>query len=182
MTQPTPNTLNAEYLPILTQGISVLLKQCCDRQAAQTNQPLTEDEKLNGVHLSAHTVSQLETVQQWASDRMTSLDYLAKQDKTTKAQALWALKPCPLSLSTLVQLLQQVNALALDDIGQSYIKSLLVGVAGALGELAHNALYLIALHHRATNPTQQPMPSPEDIWQPLSAIIKNITNNQGATK
>lgn len=175
MRNPINYTLNAEYLPILTQGISVLLKQCCDRQAAQTNQPLTEDEKPSGVHLSAHTVSQLETVQQWASDRIARLDYLTAQDKTTTEQALWALKPCPLALSTLAQLLQQVNALAQDDIGQSYIKSLLVGVASELGELTHYLLFLIALHHRATNPTPQPLPSPDDIWQQLKVTIKNIT-------
>lgn len=175
MRNPINYTLNAEYLPLLTLGISELLKQCCDLQAAQTNQPLTEDEKRNGVHLSAHTVSQLETVQQWASDRIARLDYLTAQDKTTTEQALWALKPCPLALSTLAQLLQQVNALAQDDIGQSYIKSLLVGVASELGELTHYLLFLIALHHRATNPTPQPLPSPDDIWQQLKVTIKNIT-------
>lgn len=173
--KPTNYRVNAEHLPLLTQGIFVLLEQCQNQQADSTNQPLTEDATTNAGHLSAHAVSQLETVQQWASDRIARLDYLTAQDKMTKAQALWALEPCPLALSTLVQLLQQVNALAQDDIDQSYINSLLVGVASELGELAHYLLFLIALHHRATNPNPQPLPSPDDIWQQLKVTIKNIT-------
>lgn len=173
--KPTNYRVNAEHLTLLTQGIFVLLEQCQNQQADSTNQPLTEDATTNAGHLSAHAVAQLETVQQWASDRIARLDYLTAQDKMTKEQALWALEPCPLALSTLVQLLQQVNALAQDDIGQSYVEPLLVGVASKLGELAHYLLFLIALHRRAINQTKQPMPSPDDIWQQLKKAIKHIT-------
>ncbi|MFY1027613.1 hypothetical protein ACE4RU_07750 [Actinobacillus seminis] len=168
-------TINDEYLSLLNQSISVLLTQCLGVQGDLSLLQWIEDERTDAAHLSAHVVSQLETVQQWASYRIEHLNSLATLDKTTKEQALWALSPCPLSLLDLARLLQQVNALAPGDIGRSYIQALLVGLASTLGDLAHNALFLIALHNRATNQTQQALPTREDIWQHLENAIKSIT-------
>lgn len=175
MTHAITYTINDEYLSLLNQSISVLLTQCLGVQGDLSLLQWIEDERADADHLSAHVVSQLETVQQWASYRIEHLNSLAALDKETKEQALWALSPCPLSLLDLARLLQQVNALAPGDIGQSYIQALLVGLAGTFGDLAHNALFLIALHNRATNQTQQALPTSEDIWQHLENAIKSIT-------
>ena len=175
MTYSIQYTINDEYLTLLNQSISVLLTQYLGVQGDLSSPRLVEYESADVAHLSAHAVSQLETVQRWAFDRVERLNSLAELDKETKEQALWALSPCPLSLLDLARLFQQVNALALGDIGQSYIQALLVGLASTLGGLAHNSLYLIALHYRATNQTQQALPTAEYIWQHLENVIKSIT-------
>ncbi|OOR94358.1 hypothetical protein B0186_11530, partial [Canicola haemoglobinophilus] len=133
--------------------------------------PQVEDEPIAFAHSVSRVFAQLEKVQTWVSGKDEYLNSLVTQDKKPKEQALWDLPPVPLSLVELSQLLQQVNAPALGGIGQSYLPSLLIGVANLLGNLLHSAMYLIALHSRATNQTVQAMPTEIEIWQGLQELI-----------
>lgn len=171
-----PN-LNDEYLSLLNRSISGLLTQYLDVPQDLGYLPSVESEPIDFARSLSDIFSQLEKVQLWAADRVFCLNSLTALDKTTKEQALWDLSPCPLSLVELAQLLQQVNAPALGDIGRSYIPALLLGAASVLGNLLHSSMYLIALHHRATNQTSQPMPTEVEIWQSLKEVIARFNKS-----
>lgn len=168
-----PN-LNDEYLSLLNRSISGLLTQYLGAPQDLGYLPSVESEPIDFARSLSDIFSQLEKVQLWAADRVFCLNSLTALDKTTKEQALWDLPPCPLSLVELAQLLQQVNAPVLGDIGRSYIPALLLGIASVLGNLLHSSMYLIALHHRATNQTRQPMPTESEIWQSLKEVITRL--------
>ena len=168
-----PN-LNDEYLSLLNRSISGLLTQYLGAPQDLGYLPSIESDPIDFARSLSDIFSQLEKVQLWAADRVFCLNSLTALDKTTKEQALWDLPPCPLSLVELAQLLQQVNAPVLGDIGRSYIPALLLGVASVLGNLLHSSMYLIALHHRATNQTRQPMPTESEIWQSLKEVITRL--------
>ena len=165
-----PN-LNDEYLSLLNRSISGLLTQYLGAPQDLGYLPSVESDPIDFARSLSDIFSQLEKVQLWAADRVFCLNSLTALDKTTKEQALWDLPRCPLSLVELAQLLQQVNAPVLGDIGRSYIPALLLGIASVLGNLLHSSMYLIALHHRATNQTCQPMPTESEIWQSLKEVI-----------
>lgn len=167
--------LNDEYVTLLCQSISGLLIRYLGASKDLSDLPSVESEPIDFARSLSRIFSQLETIQIWAVDKKAHLNCLATLDKTTKEQALWALPPCPLSLVEIAQLLQQLNAPALGDIGRAYIPSLLVGVASILGNLLHSAMYLIALHSRATNQTRQAMPTEDEIWQSLRDVIMRFT-------
>lgn len=171
-----PN-LNDEYLSLLNRSISGLLTQYLGAPQDLGYLPSVESEPIDFARSLSDIFSQLEKVQLWAADRVFCLNSLTALDKTTKEQALWDLPPCPLSLVELAQLLQQVNAPVLGDIGRSYIPALLLGVASVLGNLLHSSMYLIALHHRATNQTSQPMPTEVEIWQSLKEVIARFNKS-----
>lgn len=168
-----PN-LNDEYLSLLNRSISGLLTQYLGAPQDLGYLPSIESDPIDFARSLSDIFSQLEKVQLWAADRVFCLNSLTALDKTTKEQALWDLPPCPLSLVELAQLLQQVNAPVLGDIGRSYIPALLLGIASVLGNLLHSSMYLIALHHRATNQTRQPMPTESEIWQSLKEVITRL--------
>lgn len=168
-----PN-LNDEYLSLLNRSISGLLTQYLGAPQDLGYLPSVESDPIDFARSLSDIFSQLEKVQLWAADRVFCLNSLIALDKTTKEQALWDLPPCPLSLVELAQLLQQVNAPVLGDIGRSYIPALLLGIASVLGNLLHSSMYLIALHHRATNQTRQPMPTESEIWQSLKEVITRL--------
>jgi hypothetical protein len=168
-----PN-LNDEYLSLLNRSISGLLTQYLGAPQDLGYLPSVESDPIDFARSLSDIFSQLEKVQLWAADRVFCLNSLTALDKTTKEQALWDLPPCPLSLVELAQLLQQVNAPVLGDIGRSYIPALLLGIASVLGNLLHSSMYLIALHHRATNQTRQPMPTESEIWQSLKEVITRL--------
>lgn len=170
-------TINEEYLTLLSRSISGLAIRYLDAQPDLSVLPPVEDAPIAFAHSLSHIFSQLEKVQLWASDRASYWNCLATLDKTTKERALWDLPPCPLSLFELAQLLQQVNAPALGDIGRSYIPALLLGAASVLGNLLHSSMYLIALHNRATNQTSQPMPTEVEIWQSLKEVIARFNKS-----
>lgn len=167
-------TINDEYLSLLNRSISGLLKQYLGAPQDLGYLPSAEFEPTEFARSLSDVFSQLEKVQQWAEDRVFYLNSLKELDTTTKEQALWGLTPCPLSLVELAQLLQQVSAPVLGDIGRSYIPALLLGVASVLGNLLHSSMYLIALHNRATNKTSQEMPTESEIWQSLKGLIERF--------
>ena len=169
--------VNDEYLSLLNRSVSGLLTQYLGAPQDLGYLPSVESDPIDFAHSLSDIFSQLEKVQLWAADRVFCLNSLTALDKTTKEQALWDLPPCPLSLVELAQLLQQVNAPALGDIGRSYIPVLLLGVASVLGNLLHSSMYLIALHHRATNQTRQPMPTEVEIWQSLKEVIARFNKS-----
>ena len=158
----------------MNRSISGLLTQYLGAPQDLGYLPSVESDPIDFARSLSDIFSQLEKVQLWAADRVFCLNSLTALDKTTKEQALWDLPPCPLSLVELAQLLQQVNAPVLGDIGRSYIPALLLGIASVLGNLLHSSMYLIALHHRATNQTRQPMPTESEIWQSLKEVITRL--------
>ena len=168
-----PN-LNDEYLSLLNRSISGLLTQYLGAPQDLGYLPSVESDPIDFARSLSDIFSQLEKVQLWAADRVFCLNFLTALDKTTKEQALWDLPPCPLSLVELAQLLQQVNAPVLGDIGRSYIPALLLGIASVLGNLLHSSMYLIALHHRAKNQTCQPMTTESEIRQSLKEVITRL--------
>lgn len=169
--------VNDEYLSLLNRSVSGLVTQYLGAPQDLGYLLSVESDPIDFARSLSDIFSQLEKVQLWAADRVFCLNSLTALDKTTKEQALWDLPPCPLSLVELAQLLQQVNAPALGDIGRSYIPALLLGVASVLGNLLHSSMYLIALHHRATNQTRQPMPTEVEIWQSLKEVIARFNKS-----
>lgn len=169
--------LNDEYLSLLNRSVSGLVTQYLGAPQDLGYLPSVESDPIGFARSLSDIFSQLEKVQLWAADRVFCLNSLTALDKATKEQALWDLSPCPLSLVELAQLLQQVNAPALGDIGRSYIPALLLGIASVLGNLLHSSMYLIALHNRATNQTNQPMPTEVEIWQSLKEVIARFNKS-----